>query len=157
MQKTHIINRFFLTGIFLICCNSVLFAQATKPDSELSASEIQKARTIIEKIDKQFSEDYLNGDSLALASYYAKDGQFGSVKGKDILSAWGKSVRNSIENNTRHLIFTTVAVTGDSEFVVELGTYEFKDDNNNLKHSGKYLVVWKRGNGEWKIYRDWGL
>ena len=157
MKKLYIIIRDVLICFFLLSCNSVLFSQTTKTDSELSVSEIQKARTIIEKISEQFSEDYLKGDSLALASYYSKDGQFGSAKGKDILSAWGKSVRNSIEDNTRHLIFTTVAVTGDSEFVVELGIFELKDNNNNLKHSGKYLVVWKKENDEWKIYRDWGL
>ena len=151
------INRSILICFFLLCSNSVLLSQITKTDSELSAREIQKAREILENIDKQFSKDYLNGDSLALASYYAKDGQFGSLKGKDILSAWGRSVRSSIKNNTRHLIFTTVAVTGDSEFLVELGTFEVKDDNNNIKNSGKYLVVWKKENAQWKIYRDIGL
>ena len=157
MQKKHVINRSILICFFLLCSNSVLLSQITKTDSELSAREIQKAREILENIDKQFSKDYLNGDSLALASYYAKDGQFGSLKGKDILSAWGRSVRSSIKNNTRHLIFTTVAVTGDSEFLVELGTFEVKDDNNNIKNSGKYLVVWKKENAQWKIYRDIGL
>ena len=157
MQKKHMINRSILICFFLLCSNSVLLSQITKTDSELSAREIQKAREILENIDKQFSKDYLNGDSLALASYYAKDGQFGSLKGKDILSAWGRSVRSSIKNNTRHLIFTTVAVTGDSEFLVELGTFEVKDDNNNIKNSGKYLVVWKKENAQWKIYRDIGL
>ena len=157
MQKKHVINRSILICFFLLCSNSVILSQTTKTDSELSAREIQKAREILENIDKQFSKDYLNGDSLALASYYAKDGQFGSLKGKDILSAWGRSVRSSIKNNTRHLIFTTVAVTGDSEFLVELGTFEVKDDNNNIKNSGKYLVVWKKENAQWKIYRDIGL
>lgn len=157
MQKKHVINRSILICFFLLCGNSVLLSQITKTDSELSSREIQKARKILENIDKRFSKDYLTGDSLALASYYAKDGQFGSLKGKDILSAWGRSVRSSIKNNTRHLIFTTVAVTGDSEFLVELGTFKVKDDNNNIKSSGKYLVVWKKENAQWKIYRDIGL
>jgi ketosteroid isomerase-like protein len=157
MQKRKLINRSILICFFLFCSSSVLLSQTTKTDSELSAGEIQNARKILEDIDKQFSKDYLKGDSVALASFYAKDGQFGSLKGKDILSAWGRSVRSSIKNNTRHLIFTILAVTGDSEFLVELGTFEFKDDNNNIKDSGKYLVVWKKENGEWKIYRDIGL
>jgi ketosteroid isomerase-like protein len=157
MQKRNLITRSSLILFFLLFSSSAVLSQTTKTDSELSAGEIQKARSVIENIGKQFSEDYLNGDSLALASYYAKDAQFGSLKGKDILSYWGRSVRNSIKNNKRHLIFTTVAVTGDHEFLVELGTFEIKDDNNNLKNRGKYLVVWKKENGEWKIYRDIGL
>ena len=157
MQKQNLITISSLIFFFLFISSSAVLSQITKTDSQLSAGEIQKARSVIENIGKQFSEDYLKGDSVALASYYAKDGQLGSLKGKDILSYWGRSVRYSIKNNKRHLIFKTVAVTGDSEFLVELGTFEFKDDNNNLKDSGKYLVVWKKENGEWKIYRDIGL
>ena len=118
---------------------------------------LEKAKAIIESTDIQFSKDYLNGDSLALAAHYTKDAQFGSLEGEEILSYWGKSIRNSIKNNTRNLIFTTTALTGDSEFLVELGIYEIKDDTNTLKGTGKYVVVWKQEDGEWKIYHDIGL
>lgn len=157
MQNPHIIIRSILIIIFIFSCNSIITAQTTKSDSALSAIEIQKARTIIEKIDNQFSKDYLNGDSLAVAAHYATNGEFGSLKGNDILSYWGKSIRNSIKNNTRNLVFTTTTLTGDSEFLVELGIYQIKDDDNNVKANGKYVVVWKNENGEWKIYRDIGL
>ena len=66
-------------------------------------------------------------------------------------------IRNSINDNTRNLLFTTTAFTGDSVYMVDLGIYEERDDKNNLKNKGRYLVVWKQENGEWKIYRDMGL
>ncbi len=66
-------------------------------------------------------------------------------------------VRNSIKDNTRTLLFTTTAFTGDSVYMVELGIYEERDDNNNMKNKGRYLVVWKQEDGELKIYRDIGL
>ena len=127
----------------------------TRPVSE--AVDLQKIRSIIEDLDKQFSKDFYNGDSVALANYYSSDAKFGSLKGKEILSAWGRMIRNSIKDNTRNLLFTTTAFTGDSVYMVELGIYEERDDKNNLKNKGRYLVVWKQENGEWKIYRDIGL
>ena len=157
MQKPNLFIGLILISFCVFSCDSFLIAQTIKADSELSSAEIQKARKIIESIDKQFSKDYLNGDSLALAAHYATDGQIGSLTGKDILSYWGRSIRNSIKNNTRNLIFTTTALTGDSEFLVELGIYEIKDDKDNLINKGKYVVVWKQENGEWKIYHDIGL
>jgi ketosteroid isomerase-like protein len=126
-------------------------------NSESENVEIQKTRIIIEDIDKQFSEDYYNGDSVALANYYSSDAKLGSLKGEEILSFWGKSIRNSIQDSTRNLLFTTTAFTGDSDYVVELGFYEERDNENNIKNKGRYLVVWKQENGEWKIYRDIGL
>ena len=141
----------------MLCCNSILSAQTIEAKSATPAIDMQKARAIIESVDKQFSKDYLNGDSVAVAAHYAKDGQLESLKGDEILSYWGRSIRNSIKNNTRNLIFTTTALTGDGEFLIELGIYEIKDDNNNLKSKGKYVVVWKQENGKWKLYRDIGL
>jgi ketosteroid isomerase-like protein len=88
---------------------------------------------------------------------YAKNAEFESLKGKEILEAWGKQIRNSIASDTRTLVFTTTSLSADSEFLVELGTYEIKDSKGNTKQSGKYLVVWKQENGDWKLYRDMGL
>jgi ketosteroid isomerase-like protein len=127
----------------------------TKSESE--KIDLQKIRSAIEALDKQFSKDFYNGDSIALANYYSSDAKFGSFKDKEILSAWGRMIRNSIKDSTRNLLFTTTAFTGDSDYMVELGTYEERNDKNELRNSGKYLVVWKQENGQWKIYRDIGL
>jgi len=140
-----------ITLLFLSGCRQ---QQNNNTDSLSGRIDIAKARTKIEGIDKQFSRDFYNGDSVALANYYSSDAKLGSLQGKDILAFWGRTIRNSIKDSTRNLLFTTTAFTGDSDYVVELGIFEERDDKNNLKNSGKYLVVWKQENGEWKIYRD---
>jgi ketosteroid isomerase-like protein len=157
MKRPHTIIRLILISFLVLCCSSILTAQITQADSVLSVAEIQKARTDIESIEKQFSKDFLNGDSVALAAYYTEDAQFGSLKGEDILSAWGRMIRNSIKNNTQNLTFKITSLSGDHEFLVELGIFESKDDNNNLISKGKYVVVWKQEKGKCKIYRDLGL
>jgi ketosteroid isomerase-like protein len=117
-----------------------------------------RARKIIEAIDKQFAEDIRNADSLALATHYATDGTWGSIQGKDnLISAWGKSIRNAVKNGTPNVLFTTNSLFSDGEYLIELGIYEFADNDYNVKSQGNYLVVWKQENGQWKIYRDIGL
>ncbi len=156
MNREFFLKTFGLISLFLFVAGCQQQQNTdTKPVSE--KIDLQKVKTIIEGIDKQFAKDFYNGDSLALAKYYSSDAKFGSLKGKDILSAWGKMIRNSIKDNTRNLLFTTTAFTGDSVYMVELGIYEERDDKDNLKNKGRYLVVWKQENGEWKIYRDIGL
>lgn len=141
----------------MLICIGLVFSNFILSAQEATPIDIQKARALIGTIDKQFSKDYYNGDSVALTAHYASDGQYGCLKGNDILAQWGKSIRNSIKNNTRHLIFTTTTLTADAEFLVEVGFYEIKDDNGNVKSKGKYLVVWKQESGAWRIYRDIGL
>ena len=157
MKKTHIFAVFYLICFFFLCCNSVLLSQTAQKNSELSDDELLKAGTKIENINKQFSKDFMNGDSLALASHYAKDGQFVNAKGKDIISTWGALIRSYAKKNSKTLVFHTIFLNGDSQYLVEYGSYENIDDNKNVLRSGKYVVVWKMESGEWKIYRDWGL
>ena len=151
------INIFLVFAITILLFDGCQQQQNADTKSKSEKIDLNKVRSTIEALDRQFSKDFYNGDSIALANYYSGDAKFGSLKGKEILSAWGRMVRNSIKENTRNLLFTTTAFTGDSDYMVELGTYEERNDNNELRNSGKYLVVWKQENDQWKIYRDMGL
>ena len=152
-------NRFYLR------CMSVLhylylifsFSTAIGQNSAPAKLDLQKAGMIIDSLDRQFSQYYFKGDSIAIYNMYAKDARFESLKGDEILLSWGRQIRNSIMNDTRNLVFTTTSLSTDNEFLVELGTYEIKDSKGNSKHRGKYLVVWKKEDGKWKLYRDMGL
>ena len=124
---------------------------------ESAKIDLVEARIIVDKFDKEFSKHYFEGDSIALYNMYAKDATFGPLKGDDILKSWGRSIRNSIKNDTRIFIFKPILLTTDDEFLFEVGKYESIDSNGNLKGEGKYLMVLKQENGEWKIYRDMGL
>lgn len=157
MQKLHLNFKSIILVLFILFIRLSVLAQTAEPNMRLTDADLQKNRIIIERIDRQFSVDFKNGDSLALAAYYSKDGRFGSLKGKDIVAAWGNSIRQSLKDSTKNLIFTTTAFTGDFEFMIDLGFYEFKDDRGDVKDKGRYLVVWKQENGQWKIYRDMGL
>ncbi len=132
---------------------STVFGQAAKQEK----IDLIKARVLVDSLDKQFSKHFFEGDSLALYNMYAKGAYFGTSKGKDILSSWGRQIRYSIENDMPNLLFATTSLTTDNEFLFETGKYQMKDSKGNLKGEGKYLLVWKQEDGQWKIYRDMGL
>lgn len=142
-----------LQYLFIFFSISIVFGQA----AEQEKIDLIKARVIVDSLDKQFSKHFFEGDSIALYNMYAKGAYFGTSKGKDILSSWGRQIRYSIENDMPNLLFTTTSLTTDNEFLFEIGKYEMKDSKGNLKGEGKYLLVWKQEDGKWKIYRDMGL
>ena len=119
--------------------------------------DLQNARIIVDSLDKRFAHHFYNGDSVALYNMYARGASLGSKRGNEILLSWGQQIRNSIRNDTRTIIYSTTSLSTDSEFLAELGTYEMKDSKGNSKFKGKYLVVWKKEDGNWKLYRDIGL
>ena len=142
-----------LLSLSLVFTFSITYGQNT----ESATIDLQKARIIIDSLDKQFAQHFYNGDSISLYNMYAKGASLGNKRGNEILLSWGQQIRNSIRNDTRTIIYTTTSLSTDSEFLVELGTYDFRDSNGNSKYKGKYLVVWKQEDGNWKLYRDMSL
>ncbi len=143
-RSKKILLCFALFGSFSMC-----FAQNTV--------DTEKERPVIESRDKEFSKYILEGDSVALANMYTKDAQFGTLKGAEIPPALGKWIRNAIKNDSQHVTFNTLTLTADGELLMETGTAEGRSDKGELKYTFRYLVVWKKEDGVWKLYRDIGL
>jgi len=155
-MKTHKIVGLFLVISFLACSSS--FAQETKPDQKSNFIDASEARIKVEALGKQFSDEFRNKDSVALANHYLPDGMLGSVKGRDnILSTWHRMIQNGEAKGTPNLFFVAKSVTTDEEFIIELGVAQWADKDGTVKSEGKYLVVYKQVDGELKLYRDWGL
>lgn len=136
---------------------STLLSQNNVSDLPFQSIDMEKARADIETIEVQFSEAYSAGDSLALANMYASDAQFGSLEGPEILAYWGRSIRNSIKNNTTNLTFTITSLNDQEEFLIEMGIFKKWNKQMEIVSEGRYMVIWKEENGQWKIYRDFGL
>ena len=156
MQK-YFYSKLLLLSISFFFNVVLLHAQNTESDVPLHTIDMEKARVEIEAIEVQFSEAYSAGDSLALADMYASDAQFGSLEGPEILAYWGRSIRNSIKNNTTNLTFTITSLNDQEEFLIEMGIFKKWNSQMEVVSEGRYMVIWKKENGVWKIYRDFGL
>lgn len=102
------------------------------------------------------TRDFNAGDALRTASHYADDAQIlpprnPVIDGRPAIAAFFQS------NIDRYIGYGNVTkwslVRGD--VAVEQGTYNVR----NVKvgedvESGKYLRIWKRVNGNWKLFRD---
>ena len=152
IQSTLKVYSLFLITAIIISIGCQQQTTETKPVSE--EFNMQGAKSFIDSINTKFSEQIKNGDSIALASHYATDAAIllpkrEPIKGKDILSAWGSMLRAGTEETT----FQTIDLIGSNDFLIETGYISTKGSDNSI-YKSKYLVVWKKQNGEWKLYRD---
>jgi ketosteroid isomerase-like protein len=120
-----------------------------------STFDMGAAKASIEEENRMFTEEVKKGDSTALAAHYASDAQMlppnsEPIKKDGIASAWGGFSRMGI----KELKVNTTDLTGNQDLLAETGTYELMGADNKMMDKGKYVVVWKKENGAWKIYRD---
>jgi len=50
--------------------------------------------------------------------------------------------------------FNTTGLWGNNELLVEQGTGFFAHTNGEVISRGRYLLIWKKDKGTWKIFRD---
>ena len=157
MTKTYFVIVASLISFYISSCNSNNSEKLPNLSAEISALDKQWAKSFIDSINVKFSEQIASGDSSALASHYWPDAELlldnsEVVKGADILTVWGSVIRMGIKEMT----FSTTDITGSPTLIIETGNYEMKDNKKSLVDRGKYVVVWEKRNGIWKLYRDIG-
>ena len=146
----------------LLSCNSG--GKGETPNSKATSTpfDMQEAKSFIDSINLKFTDEFKNADSNALASHYSRDAEMlfanqEPIRDKEILSTWGSWIRSAIKDSTLDFTFKITDLTGDNNFLIETGTFEMKDTKKTVKSKGKYVVIWKQDNGQWRLYRDIGL
>lgn len=65
--------------------------------------------------------------------------------------------RAAMQMGVKDVVLTTVELSGSGDTVHELGNYVLKIQLKGKKSTedrGKYIVIWKRTAGGWKLHRD---
>ena len=159
MKGIQLLIAISIIGIFALSCNSKKKEETAGTKSGDSAFDMQKARTFIDSINIKWMQELKDGDSTAIAAHYGPDAKLllsnrEPLSGSNILSMWGAAVRSGL-NDWK---FVTTDLEGNSDYLIETGTYEIHDVNKKLADKGNYVVTWKKQpNGEWKLYRDVGV
>jgi len=133
--------------IFITSCNQK--ANEKGPNSEkIDLSTLKKEI----KLRLREYESYLqNGDSIALGDMYMVDAEIipSTVGRKNIIKVFGSMIRDSITGS-----FETIDLWGNDQLLVEDGTGTWSHANGKIVGRGRYLLIWKKDDGKWKILRD---
>lgn len=130
---------------------------ACKNTSETKTNfDLATAKKEIEAANTNLSDALAKGDSIAVGNAYTLDAKLlyadaPAVEGRaKIQSQWAKS----ITIGANHLKISTLEVWGDEKAITEEGIYEFKSKDDKPIAVGKYIVIWKKEDGKWKLHRD---
>jgi ketosteroid isomerase-like protein len=144
--------------LFLSASSLVLFMACKQADtttaSQAPAFSVDSARQEIAAANEKFGEAVAKGDSAAVVNFYTADGEV-YVPNMPKISAkqMGSGVIQMPAMGIRKMVLSSVEVAGGPEIVTETGTYEMSDSTKPIE-KGKYIVLWKKEDGRWKIYRD---
>ena len=110
----------------------------------------------IAQANRNMEQAIANSDAGAMASHYTRDGvclppDAGMVKGRDAIKAmWGAAIAE-MGVKTVKLDTVDLEISGDTACEIGEATLGLADGAQAVV---KYVVVWKKEDGAWKLHRD---
>lgn len=103
-----------------------------------------------------FMATFSRADAAGMAALYTKDGTLmpthsDFVKGQESISAVWQSV---FDAGIKEAKLETLEVDGVGDSLYEVGKYTLFVEDGKVADSGKYIVIWKMVDGQWKMHHD---
>lgn len=142
-------------GLLLLVATTVVMSCDQKTEEPKSSFDLVTAKAEIEAANKEFMAFYAAGDTMGVANSYTTDGKVmnagaPSVGGKNnIASLFAGMIKSGITKADLKL----ENVYGSEDLLVEEGV-AFLYAGDAVVAEEKYIVVWKKEDGKWKLFRD---
>jgi uncharacterized protein (TIGR02246 family) len=113
-------------------------------------------REAIIAADGKFVAAFNRGDAAAVAALYTEQGQLlppnaAPVTGVQAIQAFWQG---AMDMGIASAGIEPVEVEQHDDTTIEVGRYTLHAQGGEELDAGKYIVIWKREEGEWKLHRD---
>ena len=140
--------------LFTACNDSDQSKIKSTKDSNIFNIEV--AKTEIDAANLEFVKLFNTSDSVGLANMFTIDGKSmepnePSFNGRREIQRHYAIVMKAGNNK---LGLVTTGLWGDEQMLAEEGIYTFMDKTEKVLDKGKYIVLWKKEEGNWKLFRD---
>jgi uncharacterized protein (TIGR02246 family) len=113
-------------------------------------------RAVIAARNEEFMDAARRGDAAGLSALYTVDGQVlppnaDFVTGRQAIQAFWQAV---MDMGVKEAALEIVEVQGHSGTVIEVSTFTLSGEEGQVLDKGKYIVIWKQEDGQWKLHRD---
>ena len=110
----------------------------------------------IRAADDNMESAFGQGDSEGIAGLYTEDGMLlpaGSdpVTGKPAIQAFWQG---AMDTGIKGLGLEIVELEDHGSTAIEVGNYTLSSEGEEVIDRGKYIVIWKQEDGQWKLHRD---
>jgi ketosteroid isomerase-like protein len=112
-------------------------------------------RGAIGAVNSEFMADFNRGDLASVAQFYTEDAQLLAPNhepfaGRGTIAA----VLGGLRGDGGSLRLETLEAEAQGDMAWEQGRYTLSGADGAERDRGKYLVIWKQVNGQWRLHRD---
>ncbi|MBM3241436.1 DUF4440 domain-containing protein [Candidatus Poribacteria bacterium] len=110
----------------------------------------------IMSVNEEFMAAISSGDAAGLAALYTKEAQLlppnsEMVNGREAVEAFWAT---ELDAGIKKAVLETIEVEGTGDTAHEIGKYTLFAEGDVIIDKGKYTVIWKKVDEQWKLHRD---
>ncbi len=147
-MKTLRLQTPFLVSVVILLISAC--SQNSKNTFDLTA-----ARKGIDEGNKAIMEFIMKSDSVGVSNMYTADAKIMAPGGPAVPKEQIRSFIHTLSvMGIKDFRLKTVDIWGNQDLIGEEGTWSVHDDKGTELDHGKYIVLWKQENNQWKLFRD---
>ena len=107
-------------------------------------------------VNKKFMSAFEQGDASGIAALYTEDGQL-LPPGSDIISGHTNITaywKGAMHMGVKKVLLETLELDSLGDVAIEIGRANLYSESGDKIDNPKFMIVWKREEGEWKLHRD---
>lgn len=145
---------FLLIGVLAFtACNTGSTESTTVPEKKDAAITDDDLKKIVEERNTIYTNAMVNGDSVNLVDHFSTDCVVLPPNGEQIV---GKAsivpvVMAFSRMGIKKFTDETTRVLNGGDYIIEEGNYFLGGENESTLDKGKYICVWKKEDGVWRV------
>lgn len=144
---------FILAGFIFSGCNNGGAEPKADPEKRDTVLTNSQMKQITEERNAVYDKAMVEGDSINIVQHFSSDCVVLPPNGDQIVgkAAVIPAVMAFSKMGIKKFTDETTRVLAGGDYIIEEGNYFLGGDNNSTLDKGKYLCVWKKEDGEWRV------
>ena len=154
------VSIFFLAitfaGLLTVGCRSNNNASTDTHKDSAATFDVTAMKKIIEEKNNRFTQAHITGDTAFLNNIFTKDAKVFPPNSDVVTGRAAIAALNSqwVNFGIKEFREETTAFYGNEDYLIDEGNYYVRYGKDNTIDKGKYLNVWKKEDGDWKIFTN---
>lgn len=129
---------------------------ACSSSKELKTKDLEKIGIIIDRANANYAQRFTREDAAYYDSLYTADAKIMPPEGKAIMGR--DRIREFYyaggRNKTTKITIQKSSLQGTKSYLIEEGSYDFPNSRGGSFDKGKFIAIWKKEKGYWKLFRE---
>tara|TARA_R110002110_G_scaffold11552_5_gene55397 strand:+ start:474 stop:983 length:510 start_codon:yes stop_codon:yes gene_type:complete len=154
-QYSKILLVIAVAGLLTMGCNNTSANKETNKE-RTEVFDLNAMKKIIQENNNAFMKAHITRDTAILNGMYTKDAKVFPPNAEVITDRAVIEAMNLqwVNYDIREAREESTATYGNEDYMIDEGTYYMSFGADSIVDKGKYLNVWKKEDGEWKMFTN---